>query len=104
MFNVNGFKAVLIQNNRNESEYYDDQDKQEVNIKVCPYNVDMTVNFGVYTTKQARESATKFFITKANTPVEVGDQLRIGNDTFSIVSIDEGWIWNKVANKILGVK
>jgi len=37
MFNVNGIPATLIQNNRNESSVYDDQDKQEVDIKVCPY-------------------------------------------------------------------
>ena len=104
MFNVNGFKAVLIQNNRNESEYYDDQDKNEVNIKVCPYNVDLTIKFGIYSTQQAKNIATKYFIVKANTPVKVGDQLKVGNDTFSIVSVDDNWVWNKVANIMLGVK
>ena len=104
MFNVNGFKAVLIQNNRNESDYYDDQDKNEANIKVCPYNVDLSVKFGIYSTQQAKDTASKYFIVKAKTPVKVGDQLKIGNDTFSIISVEDNWIWNKVANIILGVK
>ena len=36
MFNVNGMNATLIQNNRDISGIYDDQDKTEVEIKVCP--------------------------------------------------------------------
>ena len=100
MFNVNGMKAVLIQNNRNESSYYDDQDKQEVNIKVCPYNVDETVKFGTYTVPEA----TGYFIVKGNTPVREGDQLRIADRTFSIIKCQDDWIWNKVANIILAVK
>lgn len=100
MYNVNGFKAVLIQNNRNESSYYDDEDKQEVNIKVCPYNVDETVKFGI----AAVPEATGYFIVKANTPVREGDQLRIGERTFSIIKLQDEWIWNKVANIVLAVK
>lgn len=100
MFNVNGIPAVLIQNNRNESEYYDDQDKQEVNIKVCPYNIDIAVRFGTYTVPEA----TGYFIVKANTPVKEGDQLIIDGKTFSIIKIQDEWIWNKVANLILAVR
>ena len=54
MFNVNGMQAVLVQNNRNTSSYYDDQDKQEQKIKVCPFNVDQTVKFGMYTRLASR--------------------------------------------------
>lgn len=100
MFNVNGMKATLIQNNRNTSDVYDDQDKQEVQIKVCPYNVDQSVKFGIYTVPEA----TGYFIVKANTPVEEGDQLVIGGRTFSILKVQDDWIWNKVANIILAVK
>ena len=100
MFNVNGMKSTLIQNNRNESKYYDDQDKQEVNIKVCPYNVDEAVRFGIYTIPEA----TGYFIVKRNTPVREGDQLRIGDRVYSIIKIQDEWIWNKVANIILAVK
>lgn len=102
MFNVNGMPAVLIQNNRNEtvSCEYDDQDKQEVNIKVCPYNVDQTVKFGTYIVPEA----TGYFIVKGNTPVREGDQLIIGDRTFSIIKLQDDWIYNKVANIILAVK
>lgn len=100
MFNVNGLNAVLIQNNRNASAFYDDEDKAELNIKVCPYNVDQTVKFGEYTVPEA----TGYFIVKANTPVKVGDELRINGETFSILKVHDNWIWNKVANLILAVK
>lgn len=100
MFNVNGMKATLIQNNRNQSSVYDDQDKQTVQIKVCPYNVDQSVKFGIYTVPEA----TGYFIVKANTPVEEGDQLVIGGRTYSILKVQDDWIWNKVANIILAVK
>ena len=68
MFNVNGFKATLIQNNRTTTneDYYDDQNKKEVQIKVCPYNVDQAIKFGEYTTPEA----TGYFITKAKTDVK----------------------------------
>ena len=100
MFNVNGMKATLIQNNRNQSSVYDDQDKQEVQIKVCPYNVDQSVRFGIYSVPEA----TGYFIVKANTPVKEGDQLVIGDTTYSILKVQDDWIWNKVANIILAVK
>jgi len=102
MFNVNGFKATLVQNNRTTSslDYYDDQDKKEVEIKVCPYNVDQAVKFGEYTTPEA----TGYFITKANVEVQEGDELIINGHTYSILKVQDDWIWNKVANIILAVK
>lgn len=100
MFNVNGIKAVLIQNNRNESNYYDDQDKQEVDIVLCPYNADVSTKFGADTVEEAKG----YFIVKASTPVKEGDQIRIGEDTFSVIALKDNWIWNKVANKTLAIK
>lgn len=100
MFNVNGMKATLIQNNRNESSVYDDQDKQEVEIKVCPYNADIAVRFGVDTVPEAEG----YFIVKNNVDVREGDQLVVGNRTFSILKVKDEWIWNKLANMILAVK
>lgn len=101
MFNMNGFNATLIQNNRSEeNSFYDDQDKKEVNIKVCPYNVDLSVKFGIYTVPEA----TGYFIVKGNTPVKVGDQLIIDGRTFSIIDLKDNWIWNKIANIIIAVK
>lgn len=102
MFNVNGFKATLVQNNRttDELDYYDDQNKKQVEIKVCPYNVDQSIRFGEYTTPEA----TGYFITKANVDVEEGDELIINGHTYSILKVQDDWIWNKVANIILAVK
>ena len=100
MFNVNGIEATLIQNNRNESSVYDDDDKQELTIKVCPYNADISVRFGIDTVPEAKG----YFIVKGNTPVKEGDQLIVGNRTFSIIDVKDNWIWNKVANIILAVK
>ena len=102
MFNVNGIPAVLIQNNRYTSvnAYYDDQDKQEVDIVLCPYNADMSVRFGENTVAEAKG----YFIVKADTPVKVGDELIIGEETFSIIDVKDDWIWNKVANITLAVK
>lgn len=102
MFNVNGFKATLVQNNRttDELDYYDDQNKKQVEIKVCPYNVDQAVKFGEYTTPEA----TGYFITKANVEVQEGDELIINGHTYSILKVQDDWIWNKVANIILAVK
>lgn len=102
MFNVNGIPAVLIQNNRasTNDDYYDDQNKQEVNIVVCPYNADVSVKFGTDTIAQAKG----YFIVKGDTPVKEGDQIRIGDKTFSIIDLKDNWIWNKIANITLAVK
>lgn len=100
MFNVNGMPAVLIQNNRGESSYYDDQDKQEVNVVVCPYNVDQKVRFGMYTVPEAKG----YFILKNTTDVKEGDQLIIGGKTFSILDVQDNWIWNKIVNFTVAVK
>ena len=100
MFNINGMKATLIQNNRNESSVYDDQDKTELEIKVCPYNADQSIKFGEYTIPEA----TGYFIVKGNTPVREGDQLIFNGTTYSILKVQDNWIWNKIANIILAVK
>lgn len=102
MFNVNGFRAVLVQNNRTttQNDYYDDQNKNQINIKVCPYNVDQAVKFGINTVPEA----TGYFIAKAGIDVEEGDELIIANHTYSILKVQENWIGNKVANLILAVK
>lgn len=102
MFNVNGIPAVLIQNNRNTSpnDYYDDQDKQELDIVVCPYNADVSDNFGTDTVAEAKG----YFIVKADTPVKEGDEIIIGEETFSIIELKDNWIWNKIVNKTLAIK
>lgn len=100
MYNMNGMPAVLIQNNRNESSYYDDQDKQTQNIVACPFNVDQTVKFGMYTVPEAEG----YFILKNCVNVKEGDQLIIGGRTFSILKVKDNWLWNKIANFTVAVK
>lgn len=100
MFNVNGMVATLIQNNRTTSEYYDDQDKIEVQIVVCPFNADQSVRFGEYTVPEA----TGYFIVKNNVDVKEGDELIFNNRKYSILKVQDNWIWNKIANIVLAVK
>jgi len=100
MFNTNGMTATLVQNNRGTSGIYDDQDKNEVTIKICPYNVDQAVRFGVYTIPEA----TGYFITKSGVDVREGDQIVFNNRTYSVLKVEDNWIWNKVANIGLIVK
>lgn len=100
MFNVNGMSATLIQNNRTTSDFYDDQDKTQIDIKVCPYNVDQAVKFGLYTIPEA----TGYFIVKAGTDVKEGDQIVFNGITYSVLKVMDNWLWNKIANISLAVK
>lgn len=101
MFLTNGMKATLIQNNRsNDNSPYDDQDKKSVDIVVCPYNVDQAVRFGVYTVPEAKG----YFIVKNTVDVKEGDQLVFNNIAYSILDVQDNWIWNKIANFIIAVK
>lgn len=100
MFITNGIPAVLIKNNRNVSEYYDDQDKTEQDIVVCPYNVDQSVRFGVYTIPEAKG----YYIIKKEVDVREGDQLIFNNRTYSILDVKDNWIFNKIVNYIVAVK
>ncbi len=100
MFNTNGMSATLIQNNRGTSGIYDDQDKTEINIKVCPYNVDQAVRFGLYTIPEA----TGYFIVKSNIDVKEGDQIIFNGKEYSVLKVQDNWIWNKIANISLAVK
>ena len=101
MFNVNGMQATLIQYNRNSEEnIYDDQDQQEVDIVVCPYNVDQAERFGIYTIPEA----TGYFIVKNNTDVKEGDQVVFQEHTYTVLQVNDNWIWNKIANISIAVK
>lgn len=100
MFNVNGMNATLIQNNRGTSSIYDDQDKTEINIKVCPYNVDQAVRFGIYTIPEA----TGYFIVKSKIDVKEGDQIIFNGKEYSVLKVQDNWLWNKIANISLAVK
>jgi hypothetical protein len=100
MFITNGIDAILVKNNRNESSYYDDQDKTEEEVVVCPYNVDQDVKFGMYTVPEA----TGYYILKNTVDVKEGDQLIFNNRTYSILRVKDNWIWNKIVNFTVAVK
>lgn len=101
MYNVNGMKATLLQFNRTEDDsIYDDKNIQEVDIVVCPFNVDMAIRFGINTIPEAKG----YFIIKNNVDVREGDQLLFEGDTFTILQVNDNWIWNKLANISIAVK
>lgn len=100
MFNVNGMSATLIQNNRGISGIYDDQDKAEVDIKVCPYNVDQAVRFGIYTIPEA----TGYFIVKSDVDIKEGDQILFQEKLYSVLKVQDNWLWNKKTNIGIAVK
>lgn len=100
MFITNGIPATLIQNNRSSSKYYDDQDKKNVDVVVCPYNVDQDVRFGIYTVPEA----TGYYILKNCVDVKEGDQLVFNGRTYSILRVKDNWLWNKIANFTVAVK
>lgn len=101
MILTNFFKATLYQYNRNAvNSPYDDEDIQTLDIKVCPYNVDMKDMFGVYT----HPEATGYYIVKGNIDIQVGDQIEFYNKKFTVLEVKDNWIWNKVANITILVK
>lgn len=101
MFLVNGIKASLIQYNRNENNsIYDDQNKNTVQIKVCPYDIADNVRFGIYTVPEA----TGYFQVGRNVDVLEGDQIIFRDKTYTVLKVQDNWIFNRIENKILAVK
>lgn len=102
MYNVNGKVATLVQFNRtnDDENIYDDQDTKELDIVVCPYNVDQAVRFGIYTVPEA----TGYFIIKSKVDVREGDQIIFNNEKYTILKVQDNWIWNKIANISIAVK
>lgn len=101
MFLFNGFNATLIQNNRNEdNSFYDDEDKQEVNVKVIPYDQDNSIRFDIYSVPEA----TGYFVLPRNTDVKEGDQLIYNNKKYSILKVQDNWLFNRIENIIVVVK
>ena len=101
MFLVRGFKAKLIQYNRNGTSLaYDDEDKQTKNIEVIPYNADDSIRFGTYTVPEATGS----FMIRRNVDIKEGDQIVIGNKTFTILKWADKWLYNRTEYKVAWVK
>ena len=101
MFLVNGIKATLIQYNRgNNDSIYDDQNKQEKPIKVCPYDISNGIRFGIYTVPEA----TGYYQVGRNVDVKEGDQIIFRGETYTILKVQDNWLFNRIENKILAVK
>lgn len=101
MFLMNGFKAKLIKFNRNgKSLAYDDEDKIEENIKVIPYNADDSISFGTYTVPEATGS----LMLRRNVDVKEGDQIKIGDKTFTVIKWADKWIYNRIEYKVVWIK
>ncbi len=100
MFNVNGMDAILVQRNRETYSDYDDEYECEIDIKVCPYNVDQAIQFGIYTIPEA----TGYFIIKPDVDVREGDQLYFNEHLYTILKVQDNWLWNKKANIGIAVK
>lgn len=101
MFLMNGFKAKLIKFNRNgKSLAYDDEDKIEENIKVIPYNADDSISFGTYTVPEATGS----LMIRRNVDVKEGDQIKIGDKTFTVIKWADKWIYNRIEYKVVWIK
>lgn len=100
MFLVNGMKATLVQYNRQESGYYDDEDKRTKPIKVIPYSVDDAIRFGIYTVPEA----TGYFIVKRKTDIKEGDQIIWRNKTYTVLKVQDNWLYNRIENLEVAVK
>ena len=101
MFLVNGLKANLKQYNRKQGlSVYDDTCDNEINIKLCPYNVRNGINYDIVTTPEA----TGYYIVKRNVDVREGDQVVFNNKTYTILEVRPNYIFNKIENQIISVR
>lgn len=101
MFLINGFKATLRQFNRTtNTSYYDDQNYADIVIKMCPYNIANGINFGIYTVPNAEG----YYQVPRTTDVLEGDQIIYGDRTYTVLKVQDHWLFNRVENKVLAVK
>ena len=100
MFITNAMKGTLTKYNRGTSGVYDDEDKKEVPIQLCPYNQDIRVVFGTYTIPEAEG----YYIVKSNVDVKEGDQITFMGKTYTVIKVKDNWIWNKIVNYTVAVK
>nr|DAL31255.1 MAG TPA_asm: hypothetical protein [Caudoviricetes sp.] len=112
MFLVNGQKAILRQFNRcSNANPFDDQNYRDIPIKVCPYNVDVTIKFGIYT----HPEATGFYQVPRYVDIQQGDQIILygrnrpddvsfEKETHTVIEVKDSWLFNRVENKSVIVK
>lgn len=92
--------AKLYQYNRGTSGAYDDEDITEVNVKICPYNANTNIKFGLYTDQED----TGYYIVKNNVDIKEGDQIEFRGERHTIMEVRDNWIFNKVVNITIRIK
>ena len=112
MILVNGQKATLRQFNRTtDTSYFDDQNYNDITIKVVPYGVDEAIRFGIYTHPEAKG----YYMVNRNIDAREGDQIifegkyqntdiDLVDTKFTILEVKDNWCFNHLSNKILVVK
>ena len=100
MFLVNGKKALLKHYLGSNNDIYDDERTISTEIVLCPYNQDLSIQFGKYSVP----NATGYFIIKRANDVKEGDQIEYQGKTFTILEVRDNWIWNKVESFTVAVK
>ena len=81
-----------------------DEDKKELDIVVCPYNVDQGIKFGIYTVPEAKG----YYQVPRWVDVREGDQIillgKYSNGlVHTILKVQDEWIFNRVENYIIAV-
>jgi hypothetical protein len=94
-------KGYLYQYNRNQDNNpYDDEDIKKIPIKLCPYNQDIKVSFGVY----SHPEATGYFIVKGNIDIKQGDEIEFRGERHTVLEVKDNWIFNKIVNITILIK
>ena len=105
MFLINGIKCTLRQFNRVENNNpYDDQNYKDVSIKCCPYDIDQSMSFGIYTIPEA----TGYYQVPRWVDIREGDQIifKTGNREIvhTVLKVQDEWIFNRIENYIAAVR
>ena len=100
MILTNLMDAKLYQYNRGIVGVYDDEDIKEVKVKICPYNADTSIKFGIYTDQED----TGYYIVKGNVDIREGDQIEFRGERHTIMKVKDNWIFNKIVNMTILIK
>lgn len=102
MYLFNPLKAQLIKKNRSNQDFvYDDEDIEEaITIDVIPYNVDQAIQYGIYTVPEA----TGYFIVRSKVDIREGDMIIFHDRQYSILAIQDNWVFNKIESIEVAVK
>lgn len=101
MYLMNPKKAQLIRKNRRTGYVYDDEDiLAPIKIDVIPYNINQSISYGIDTDPQA----SGYFIVRWFTDIKEGDQIIYEGRKYSVMTVKDNWIFNKVESIEVMVK